>query len=282
MKLVLLLSSLLFSAAAFAGDCHCGIRNLPYDFSDLIEHVNVIGYQDLRTTYEKYAADNNMTVDAVYEKFNANNRLYCPGTSSINLVKKDVALGVAHAFYDENCKPRAADFTKCYLQTTPPPPAAPLKYYIQSVDVGTTCPYKNPDKLDYAVVKFQDKIPGVHPYKITSACQLNLDYKGINVQALAQNFKIDNRFPPNIGPCGARDLDGVNGSYKTTCSAGNWASGSGLVCDSQKRGESPAIAGLVVASTDDPKTDHTPFHSQDNYTTAIPISEEMIEKINRM
>jgi hypothetical protein len=279
MKLVLLLSSLLFSVAALAGDCHCGIHNSPYDFSGLIEQVNVIGYTDPRITYEKYATDNGLTVDEVYEKFNANDRVYCGGKmESGNVVKPNVVLAAAHTFYEKDCTPKVKDFSTCYLQTIPGPGKTPVKYPIAAV--SKCVPWDDEHRnLDNVAIKLKDKIDGVHPYPIRSNCQLAVGFAGTNVAAAHNNFGDPKHPPPAIGPCAALNAD--NGSFKTNCSAGGWGSGSGILCDT-KGTATPAISGILVTTITDPNYDFKGYDPDHNFTRAIPITDDMIKKINDM
>jgi hypothetical protein len=106
---------------------------------------------------------------------------------------------------------------------------------------------------------------------------MTIGFSGINVAAAHQNFGDSKHPTPAISSCAALDWDGQ--TFKTNCSAGAWASGSGLLCDSESSG-TPSLAGILVSTVIDPLYDFKGYDSQNNYTRVIPISDAIIEKID--
>lgn len=271
------------------------------DEESLIERASIIvereGTPDPRQTYEEYSSTfrttfgEKLTEDEVYEKFSATGRLYCgrdkdDGTylmSSANLVvKNDTAVGVAHAFYDRNCDPIVPDFSLCFFETIVKPPAKAKRYYIRSVNVGTTCPYYSlgtRKDLDWAVIRLQKSVSGARPYRLTEECVLNERWVGINVAAAHDNFGDDDRRPPAVGMCKAREFDVGDGTAKTDCASGGWSSGSGMLCDPKTKDVAPSISGVLVSGQPSSFFDHTPYNSWANFTRAVPLSDGFLLKL---
>ena len=240
-----------------------------------VEKASIVGPVDNRMTYETYATKYGQSLSKVYSKFSAAGRMYCGdamGSGQVT-VSANVVTASAHNFYDDNCKPRVSDFTKCFFLGVSEPSTVPVKYFVKSVEVGTTCPRDDPYIFDWAVVKLERVVEGVRPLKIDSNCVLAPGLNGLHLAATHNNFG-DQRNPPRtVGYC--QVMEAVNAIYRTNCSAGGGASGSAITCEKR---DSLFLSGLMVAAQTNPAADYKPYSHQ-NSNIVIPVNGNFLKAI---
>lgn len=305
MRWLVILSLMIWSGVTWAArapsDDPCPSQVHRSAFNNLVQFASIIvpedGMPDPRLTYEMYQQryrtpqGEQLTIDEVYDKFSANGRMFCQmpdGTwrsSSSNVVHKaNVVLLSAHAFYDEKCNPKVGseDFTGCRFQTNPNPPAKPQTFRVKSVNPGTKCPYKNKDgspakdKDDWAVVTLEKPVTGVHPFRLSRNCRVGLGWTGMSIAATANNFR-DGKTAAITPWCSGKNYDSVasNESFRTDCSSAGGNSGGGMLCDDAGK-NAPAIGGILISETaTEVNPDYKTYDRATNYSTAIPINEEI-------
>jgi hypothetical protein len=104
----------------------------------------------------------------------------------------------------------------------------------------------------------------------TDHCQLELMGQSTNIQAAAVNFGNI----PSVQVCTNMRRD--NGTMKTTCSSGDFASGAAHGCDN------PAeflFSGVLVSSTNNKKFDGENFDEDNNFTRVIPLEGQFYEHV---
>jgi len=242
--------------------------------------------KDPRNTYEdwarteEWAKKSQKPVDAVYEKYAATGRLLCPPgfpTTANLVIKNDVIVGAAHAFYDENGKAR---FEK---------PPKVCKFHVMkksgdqdwneiydvdlsTLQVGTKNWHKQSPDLDWAVVKLKKPVKDVQAYQVDpNAGNPHPDYKGLAVSAGQKDRKVRsgdrvirrpiwsaneryNDTPNLIHRCGRSGTFGTS-LWVTNCSLGERGSGSALLVDSQSGSSDEPLFISAIGITIPPAND---------------------------
>jgi len=251
---------------------------------------------DPRNTYEEEANATGVHPDKIYEKYAATGRLICPPNlrTTANLVmKNNVIVTAAHAFYDKQGEPRFKKSPfKCQfhvMRKSGPPDSkdiydVDLKSIIEgSKKTGTT----ENLKFDWAVAKLTKPVLGVKPYQIdpevdskpfpidgesASAGQYDRPDKNGRVivrRALTEGMVIDDH--PNLThKCKTTDSSGPreNGLWLANCALGRRGSGSPFLVKSEDPKNPLKIAAIGI---DGPK-DINPSEPQRGYVYAPGVN----------
>jgi len=229
---------------------------------------------DPRNTYEEEAKATGVHPDKIYAKYAATGRLLCPpgAPTTANLViKNNVIVTAAHAFYDKQGEPRfkTAPY-KCQFhvmrKSGPPAPNDIYDVDLKSIIEGSKkTGTKETFNLDWAVAKLTRPVPGVKPYEIdpdidskpfpiygesASAGQYDRPDKNGRVivrRALTKGKVIDDH--PNLthkckttDPYGPRE----NGVWQANCALGVWGSGSPFLVKSEDPKNPLKIAAIGI------------------------------------
>jgi len=268
------------------------------------------GGNDPRKTYDEWArelalkTEKSVSVDKIYEKHAATGRLMCPPdfpTTANLVIKNNVIVTAAHAFYGEDGKPRfdkPPRICKFYVmkKSGDQDPEEIYEVDLSTLREGSKNPYKTKTELDWAVVKLKRPVNGVEPYQVDpNAGNPRDDYKGLAVSAGQKDRKPRNGIDhpikrPNLSGKGEPYLDSPNLIHRchrsgtfgkslwvTNCSAGKRGSGSALLVDPENPdSQSPLlISAISLTGPDDlpdPKNPKDVLPTGYRYNPGIGIS----------
>jgi hypothetical protein len=228
---------------------------------------------------------------AFYRQNMATGLFYCGAeVSTANLViNNDTIVLSGHAFYEpETCKPLAKNFSKCYFETIPPKGEKPKQYNInaKTLHVGTQCLTDVNPELDYAVVKLQEKVEGVTPYRVPSASYRFNEGMKITALAALHNDRSSADYPrPMVTPnCHAiilrrssfASLISPPSTSATDCSAQQGSSGGAMV---ESLGPEKTIIGISI-ETEKQERNHLPFNKDTNNTTMVLMDGFFLTTVN--
>jgi len=264
--------------------------------------------EDPRKTYEQEAKDTGKSVDSVYQKYAATGRLLCPPgspTTASLVLKNDVIVTAAHAFYDKEGQPKFKKSPhKCqfyvmrksgrlgpndeYLGRQDPDDVYEVD--LSSLEQGEKKRSNDSDGgKDWAVAKLRRKVVGVEPYPIdaqieskpfpiegdsVSAGQLDRDENSPKIHRPSlNNGRFIKDHPNLIHKCRATTSSGPrrNGVWLANCALGDGGSGSPFLVNSMGAKNPFAISAIGMDSPPESKTGY-PYKPGVNSTVYVAIA----------